>query len=305
MSALDFAQSAVVYVDGEYVPAVEASVSIFDRGLLYGDGIYETFLARNGRVFRLDRHLERLEASAIGIRLALPVPRHELRDIVLETVRRNEVSDAYIRIVVTRGVGFPNLDPRAAATRPTLIVVAHSREQPSAVAGSYARSGIKLRVVSIRKTPSVCLSAQVKSLNYLNQVLARLEAVETGADEGLLLDVHGMVAEGAGDNVFAVQATRLVTPTPHNILLGITRQAVIELADAAKYAVIEREMTVYDLMTADEVFLCSTYGGIIPVSELDGRRIGQTAPGPVTEDLRERYERLLLEEGEPLYPDDE
>lgn len=301
MSALDFARSAVVYVDGEYVPAHEARVSIFDRGLLYGDGIYETLLARDGRVFRLDRHLERLRASAIGIRIDLPIPLDALREIVLETVRRNELSDAYIRIVVTRGVGFPNLDFRAATSPPTIVVIAHEREQPAAVAGSYARSGIKLRVVSIRKTPSVCLSAQVKSLNYLNQVLARLEAVESGAGEGLLLDVQGLVAEGAGDNIFAVRGTTLMTPPPHNILLGITRQAVIELAAEAGYAVVERGMTVYDLQTADEVFLCSTYGGLVPVAELDGRPIGVLTPGRITDDLRERYERLQIEEGEPLY----
>jgi branched-chain amino acid aminotransferase len=305
MSALEFAQSTVAYVDGEYTQAQEATVSIFDRGLLYGDGIYETLLARDGRVFRLDKHLERLSASAIGIRLDLPVPRNKLRDIVLETVRRNQLSDAYIRIVVTRGVGFPNLDSRTVTSPPTLIVIAHGQEQPSAVTKSYSRNGIKLRVVSIRKTPSVCLSAQVKSLNYLNQVLARLEAVETGAGEGLLLDIQGLVAEGAGDNIFAVHGDTLVSPTLHNILLGITRQAVIDLARPAGYAVVERDMTVHDLLTADEVFLCSTYGGILPVAELNGQRIGDVAPGSVTEDLRERYERLLVEEGEAIYPDGE
>jgi branched-chain amino acid aminotransferase len=215
MKGLGLSEATVAYVDGRFVPVHEASASIFDRGLLYGDGIYETLLARDGRVFRLDRHLDRLRRSALGIRLDLPMAHDELREIVLETIRRNELSDAYVRIVVTRGAGYPNLDVRTTASPPTLIVIAHGREQPSEVAGSYARSGVALRVVSIRKTPSVCLSARVKSL----------EAVEAGAGEGLLLDMEGMVAEGAGDNVFAVLGNALVTPAPHNILLGITREA--------------------------------------------------------------------------------
>jgi branched-chain amino acid aminotransferase len=299
MSALPFVSTRVAYVDGEYVSAESASVSVFDRGLLYGDGIYETLLARDGRVFRLDRHLERLSASAMGIRLSLPVSREHLREIVLETVRRNELLDAYIRIVVTRGAGYPNLDPRAVATPPTLIVFAHGREQPTTVSGSYSRSGIALRVVSIRKTPSVCLAPQVKSLNYLNQVLARLEALDTGAGEGLLLDMQGLVAEGAGDNIFAVRDGTLVTPPLDSILPGITRQAVIELAGAAGRPVVERAMTVHDLLTANEVFLCSTYGGILPVVTVNGCTIGNGAPGDVTEFLHEAYEQLLVEEAIP------
>lgn len=299
MSSFGFVQSEIAYVNGEYTSIRDARISVFDRGLLYGDGIYETLLAANGRVFRLDRHLDRLYASAAGIRLDVPVPRNELHEIVLETVRRNGLADAYIRIVVTRGVGYPNIDPRAVVSSPTLVVLAHGRGQPAAVAGSYERTGIKVRVVSIRKTPSVCLSAQVKSLNYLNQVLARLEAVEAGADEGLLLDMQGLVTEGAGDNVFAVHGKSVVTPAVHNILVGITRQAVIELSESAGYPVVERDMTVHDFYTADEVFLCSTYGGILPVSELDGRRIGSVVPGSLTEELREGYERLLENEGSP------
>jgi len=301
VSTLEFVQSEIAYVNGEYTSVRDARVSVFDRGLLYGDGIYETLLSANGRVFRLDRHLDRLYASAAGIRLDVPVPGNELREIVLETVRRNQLTDAYIRIVVTRGVGYPNMDPRAAVSPPTLIVLAHGREQPASVAGTYRGDGLTVRVVSIRKTPSSCLPAQVKSLNYLNQILARLEAVEAGAGEGLLLDMQGLVTEGAGDNVFAIHKSSIVTPGVHNILVGITRQTVIELAEAAGYVVVERDMTAYDLYTAGEVFLCSTYGGILPVSELDGRAIGSVVPGPLTEELRERYEQLLEEDGEPVY----
>lgn len=301
--ALAFAHGAVAYVSGQYVPADEASVSIFDRGLLYGDGIYETLLARDGRVFRLDRHLERLRTSAIGIKLELPLSLSELRSVVMETVQRNGFPDAYIRIIVTRGAGYPNLDFRTAASPATVIVIVHRSEQPDSVTGSYTRDGIALRVVSIRKTPSVCLSAQVKTLNYLNQVLARMEAVETGAGEGLLLDVNGMVAEGAGDNIFAVQKGRLTSPLPHNILLGITRQAVIELANDIGIPVSETDLTVHELLTADELFLCSTYGGILPVATLNGQQIGTGAPGPITDDLRSRYEQLHIDEGEPIHAD--
>lgn len=297
----NFARRAVAYVNGDYGPADEASVSIFDRGLLYGDGIYETLHAREGRVFRLDRHLERLRASAVGIRLELPLSLDELREIVLETIRRNEFTDAYVRIIVTRGAGFPNVDFRATATAPTVVVIAHDLEQPAVLAGSYSRAGIGLRVVSVRKTPSACLSAQVKSLNYLNNVLARMEAVETGAGEGLLLDMQGLIAEGAGDNIFAVHGQALLTPAAHNILLGITRQTVIELASEGGRSVVERDLTLHEVMTADEVFLCSTYGGILPVAEVNGHPIGGGAPGPVTEDLRTRYEQVVIDEGVPIY----
>ena len=270
--SLPFGDDLVVYVRGEYVALRDASISILDRGFLYGDGIYETMLATGGNVFRLDDHLDRLFASAHTLRLALPLSQDGLAEVVSEVLTRNQLEDAYVRVVVSRGVGFPILDARTPTGDSTVIVMAHTREQPAEVAGSYHQEGLDLKVVSIRKTPPECLLPQVKSLNYLNQLLARMEATDAGADEAVMLDTHGMVAEGSGDNIFAVKGTQLVTPEPLTILPGITRRTVIDVAPAVGLTVSERQVTPYDLYNADEVFLTSTYGGVLPVKSIDGRQ---------------------------------
>jgi branched-chain amino acid aminotransferase len=291
---LPFIESKVAYVDGQYVPVEDAMVSVFDRGFLYGDGIYETLRVHKGRVFRLDDHLARLERSAAVTRLALPLDASDLRTTVLETVRRNGFSDAYVRVIVSRGVSFPVLDTRAATYGSTLVVLVHSLKQPSDVASFFEGDGLRVQIVSIRKTPSIALDPRAKTLNYLNQILARLEATSAGADEALLLDIHGFVAEGAGDNVFVVHGTELVTPPPQEILGGITRETVMNIARDLGLSVVERNMTPYDLYTADEAFASSTYGGILPIAEVNNSRVGRgTLPGPVTESLFSKYQELL------------
>jgi branched-chain amino acid aminotransferase len=289
----------IVHVNGRLVAADEAAVSVFDHGFLYGDGVFETLVVADGRIFRLDEHLDRLQRSAAAIRLALPIRREALRAAVLDTVRENGLPDAYVRLVVSRGPGRPVLDPRG-ADRPTVVVMVHAREEVEGAGDAYRSDGVRARIVSVRKVPSACLEARVKSLNYLNHILARVEAVESGADEAILLDVYGLVAEGPGENVFAVSSGTLLTPPVANVLDGITRRAVIEVAAACSHETVERPLTPYDLRTADELFFTSTYAGVVAVAELDGHPIGTEHPGPVTRRLRERYERLVRETGLPV-----
>ncbi len=299
MTGLPFVDSKVAYLHGDYVPVEDAKVSVFDRGFLYGDGVYETLGVHGARIFRLDDHLDRLFRSLSLLRLNLSMTKSDVREAVFETVRLNGYRDAYVRIVISRGTSFPSVDTRAATNAPTVLILVHSRVQPASMAGFFGSTGLRLRIVSIRKTPSTSLDPRAKTLNYLNQMLARLEATDAGADEALLLDAHGFVAEGAGDNFFAVHGNELVTPGPQEILAGITRAMVIEIAAELGYPVSERNMTTYDIYTADEAFVTSTYGGILAVSEVNGRPIGGGAvPGTVTEALRERHNQLLETTGE-------
>lgn len=290
---------AVVYLNGAFVPPAEATVSVFDHGFLYGDGIFESLVSVNGRIFRLDDHLARLYASATALKLRVPLGREELAEAVKETLRRNDLRDAYVRIMVSRGPGFPVLDPRA-STAPTLVIRAHARSDAGAVGTTYRDDGLRLKIVSVRKTPPVSIPSQAKTLNYINNILARMEAVDAGADEALMLDIHGFVAEAPGMNVFAVSDGRLRTPPTLNVLPGITRRSVIDLARADGYDVSEQAMTSYDLYTADEAFVCSTYGGIQAVAEVDGRKLAAGVPGPVTTAMRTAYRGAQAELGVPV-----
>src|SRR5579864_4935117 len=231
-----------VYCAGAYRPAADAAVSVFDHGLLYGDGVFEGIRAYNGRVFKLHRHIERLFDSAKAIRLDVPLPPAELSEIVLETCRRNEVTDGYIRVVVTRGAGGLGIDPRSCA-RPDLIVIAR------AVPSMYQRKpweGITLVTSALRRSPTDVLSPAIKSLNYLSNVLARIEANDRGADEALFLDREGFVAEATADNIFIVLDDKLVTPPATSTLKGITRETVLELAAELHIKAEERPFTIVD-----------------------------------------------------------
>jgi branched-chain amino acid aminotransferase len=294
-SHIPFDGNLVVYLNGEFLPLRETAISPLDRGFLYGDGVYETMIAANARVFRVDDHIDRLFMSAHALRLPMSVSKDRMRDLIEETLERNRLHDAYIRIVVTRGVGFPVLDPRTPTAGATTVIMTHTREQPRELAGTYRHDGLNLHIVWMRKTPPESLPPQVKSLNYLNQILARMEATDTGADEAVMLDTDGYVAEGSGDNIFAIRSTELVTPGIQTILPGITRMAILELAPSVGLVPVERRMTPHDLITADEVFLTSTYGGVIPVGTVDARDIGTVVPGEKTTELRNRYEDLLYD----------
>jgi len=289
-----------VYLNGEFLPEEEAKISDFDHGLLYGDGIYESLQIRNGKVFKLREHIERLFRSARAIKLRVPLEPEALREAIMETLRVNGGRDVYMRVVVTRGPGYPLLDPRV--TRgPTLAIIPHEPTPPPETGTSYrpSGSGLRLKSVAVRKTPSVSLDSRIKSLNYLNNILARMEAIESGFDEALLLDINGYVAEGPGENIFIVKGGGLKTPKANQVLDGITRRTILELAARNGIPASEEDLTLYDLYTADEAFLSSSFGHVHPVSEVDGRPID--SPGPLTQRIKELCLRLEDEEGEPIF----
>lgn len=301
MATIAQAEDSVVFLNGQYVLQRDAVVSVLDHGLLYGDGVFESIGAIDGRVFRLDAHLDRLERSARLIQLDCPISRSELRTAVMETLRRNHLSEAYIRLVITRGPGYPIMDPRVAAV-PTVVVMTHSSTPPPGLEHFTRTGGLRLHTAKTRKIPSICLEPRVKSLNYLSQILARLEAIDAGADEALMLSTDHFVAEGPGENIFLVMDDgRLITAPVQHVLAGITRAAVIEVSQAMNLKVEETRFTLYDVYEADEVFLTSTFGGVIPVEEVDRHKIGDWGPGRLTVRIKEAYDRLRRESGEPIY----
>lgn len=288
----------VVYIDGEFVPKEEARVSVFDHGLLYGDGVFEGIRAYNGRVFRLEEHLKRLYNSAKAIALAMPFPPEVMAEKVCETLRRNQLSDAYIRLVVTRGVGDLGLDPRK-CQRPSVIIITDSITLYPA---EVYDNGIELVTLATRRIRGDALDPRIKSLNYLNSIIGKVEAVRQGYDEGIMLNDAGMVAECTGDNIFIVEKGSLLTPPAHaGILRGITRDAVLECARELGILAQETSLTQFDVYSADECFLTGTAAEIVPVVKVDDRPIGDGRPGAVTGQLRAAFKRLTQREGTPIY----
>lgn len=271
-----------VYLDGAYVPAAEARVSVFDRSFVYGDGVFEGIEVQDGGIFKLDAHIDRLYRSAAFLRITVPLARADLRAAIIEVVRRSGLRDGYIRPLVSRGVGPLGLE-RMAELGPATVVIMPQRRR--------AKEGRTYRavVVSTRRTPAQCLDPRVKSNNYLNNILGKLEQLDAGADAGILLDVDGLVAECCGENLFAVREGRVRTPPATRTLDGITRRSVIELAARAGIPVAETDLTRYDLYTADELFLTATLSGIGYIVEVDGRPIGGGQPGPISRRLFELY----------------
>lgn len=279
----------IVYVNGKFVPESQASISVLDHGILYGDGIFETACAWNGRIFKLDAHLERCFRSMKAIGLTPPHTYEEFRALIIEAVRRNNLRDAYIKWIVTRGSnGRPLMDPTGCV--PNLIILV----QPYINRASQERTaqGLRLKTVAIRRPPGQVLDPQIKSLNYLNLVLAKLEAKSAGADEALLLDMQGRLCEATGCNVFVVNGRTLRTPR-HDILFGITREVVMELAREAGFDTTETDLELYDAYTADEIVICGTAGGLLPIVNLDGRPIGSGKPGGVFCRLHQDYQALM------------
>lgn len=285
----------IVYVAGEFRPAAAAVVSVFDHGLLYGDGIFEGIRAYNGRVFRLERHLERLYDSAKAIRLDMPGTPDELAAVVVETCRRNAIADGYIRLLVTRGPGDLSIDPHS-CTRPQIIVIVLS------MAGRLRTERDPIRVVTsaFRRNAPDAVSPAIKSLNYLNSVLARIEANDRGADEALLLDHQGFVSEGTAENIFIATAHGLVTPPVTDALDGITRATICELAGDLGIAVEERPIALFDVWKAREAFLCGTMAEIVPIGSVDGRVVGSGGVGPMTARLMAAYHQLVRSVGTPI-----
>jgi branched-chain amino acid aminotransferase len=285
-----------VYLDGKFVPAEDAAVSVYDHGLLYGDGVFEGIRAYSGRVFRLEEHVERLYDSAKAIMLEIPMTQEEMCDAILETLRKNGLTDAYIRPLVTRGVGDLGLDPRKCA-KPTVMVISQKWE---AMYGDLYEVGLTAVTVTVRRNSSAALPPNIKSLNYLNNILAKIEANVKGGNEAIFLDDVGNVSEGSGDNIFVVKEGKILTPHTLNNLKGITRKAVIEAALARGYSVEGVHLGIFDLYTADEIFVTGTAAEVAPVTKIDGRVISGGKPGPITRDLIEGFKEMTQTTGTPI-----
>lgn len=286
-----------IYLNGKLVPERDAKVSVFDHGLLYGDGVFEGIRSYNGRVFMLDEHIERLFRSAKAIDLRIPLSRKQVASAVVRTCKVNRVMNGYIRLVVTRGVGTLGLNPYTCA-KPQVIVIAGSIQL-------YPRKlydkGLSIVTVGTLRNHTESLNPQIKSLNYLNNIMAKIEAINSGCMEAVMLNPQGFVAEATGDNIFVVRGRALITPPPWcGTLEGITRNAVMALAREAGMEVREDVLTRYELYTADEVFLTGTAAEVIPVVNIDRRSIGSGVPGPVTRQLARTYHRFASSNGTPI-----
>ena len=288
-----------IYIDGKYFDEKNARVSVLDHGFLYGDGVFEGIRSYNGRLFRLSEHIDRLFCSAKAILLAIPMARQEIQLAVLATCRRDRMRDGYVRLVVTRGPGSLGLNP-SHCKHPSVIVIAGKIQLYPA---ELYQRGLKIITVPTTRNLNSALDPAIKSLNYLNNILAKIEAQNGGCDEAIMLNAQGYVAECTGDNIFMVKGGRLFTPPlSAGALHGITRGVVLELARENGIAVSESNLTRYDLFNADECFLTGTGAEIIPAVQIDGRTVGDGKPGPVTLQLIAQYQDLTKNSGEPIYP---
>lgn len=281
---------ATVWLDGTWCDRTTAKVSVYDHGLLYGDGVFEGIRVYGGRIFRLEEHIDRLYDSAKAIALAIPMSREEFCALTTEAVKRSGLADAYIRPIVTRGVGDLGLDPRKCEKASVIIIVDTIKLWGAEV---YER-GLRIVTAGTPTPHREALSPRVKSLNYLPHIMAKLEGITAGADDVLMLDASGHVAEASGMNLFVVKNKVVKTPPPYaGILQGVTRDAVIELVHEAGYAFSETMLGRYDVYTADEAFFTGTAAELIAVREVDGRVIGAGSAGPVTRDLHARFHALV------------
>jgi branched-chain amino acid aminotransferase len=279
-----------IWLDGKWYDRDTATVSVYDHGLLYGDGVFEGIRVYGGRIFRLREHLERLYDSAKAIWLTIPMSLDEMAAVTEEAVARSKITEAYIRHIVTRGVGDLGLDPRKCPRASVIIIVDTIKLWPEEV----YETGLTVVTAGTPIPQRESLSPRVKSLNYLPHILAKIEGTQAGADEVLMLDSQGSVAEGSGQNIFVVKKGRIRTPPPYaGILKGVTRDVIIELATEAGYDVAESMLNRYDVYTADEAFFSGTAAEVVGIRQVDGRIIGNGSPGPVTRDLRSRFQALV------------
>jgi branched-chain amino acid aminotransferase len=284
--------SRKIYITGKLVPQEDAKISVYDHGLLYGDGVFEGLRSYSGKVFRLAEHVERLYNSAKAIWLTIPMSPKEMDTAINETVRANDIVDGYIRAVVTRGAGSLGLDPNK-CSNPQVIIIA---DVISLYPPELYQKGLEIVTVSVMRTHPAALNPRIKSLNYLNNILAKIEGLQAGCIEALMLNHKGEVSECTGDNIFLVRKGVLYTPPiDAGILEGVTRQAVIELAQQAEIEVREVPLTKHDVYIADECFLTGTAAEVIPVVKVDSRAIGSGKPGAMTLDLSKRFHALTRE----------
>ena len=282
-------KSLQIYISGQLYDKENARISVYDHGLLYGDGVFEGMRSYGGKVFRLREHLERLWDSAKAIWLEIPMTIDALADAVNETLAANSIEDGYIRLLVTRGVGTLGLDPNKCESPQVIIITDHITLYPE----EFYRNGLEIVTVSTSRNHPAALNPRIKSLNYLNNILAKIEGLQAGCVEALMLNHKGEVAECTGDNIFLVKKNTVLTPPIEaGILEGITRGAAIELATQAGLAVQEIPLTKHDVYVADECFLTGSAAEIVPVVKVDSRQIGSGTPGPVTRDLTQRFRAL-------------
>lgn len=283
-----------IYLDGQFVDQADAKISVFDHGLLYGDGVFEGIRLYAGNIFRLEEHLERLEYSAKAILLDMPLTRDELRWATCETCRQNGLTDAYIRLVITRGVGDLGLSPWL-CPKPSIFIIA---SKISLYPKEHYDNGLSIVTVPTRRISPAALPPTVKSLNYLNNILGKIEARNAGALEAIMLNDQGYVAECTADNIFIVHKGKIITPSAsQGALKGITRDTVLDIATEIGVPAQEGNLTRYDVWCADECFLTGSGAEVIPVVKLDGRVIGSGKPGPITQRVLESFRRRVTVEG--------
>ena len=286
-----------IYMNGKMVPEKEAKVSVFDHGLLYGDGVFEGIRAYNNRVFMLDEHVERLYRSAQAIAMKIPMTKAQMAKAVAATCKANGLKDGYIRLVVTRGVGSLGLNPFTCETPQVIIIAAGIQLYPK----KLYDTGLAIITVGTMRNQTEAINPRIKSLNYLNNILAKIEAINAGVLECIMLNPQGYVAEASGDNIFVVDGKTIRTPPPWcGSLEGITRQVVMDLAPKHGYKVKEEVLTRYDLYNADEVFLTGSAAEIISVVNVDRRTVGSGKPGPITRDLGHRFHEFAQNNGTPI-----
>jgi branched-chain amino acid aminotransferase len=287
-----------IFLDGEYLDREQAKISVFDHGLLYGDGVFEGIRAYNGRIFKLEEHVARLFDSARAILLKIPMTAEQLCEACVRCCALNNVRDGYIRLVVTRGVGSLGLNPES-CPRPTVFIIADAIQLYSP---EVYEKGMRLVTASTRRVAPAAFSPAIKSLNYLNNILAKIEGQLAGAQEVLMLNEQGYVAECSGDNIFVIKHNTIYTPPIHaGALGGITRRVAMDLLSQAGHSVVEMQLTRYDIYVADECFLTGTGAEIVPVIELDGRMIGDGVPGRITKAVIADYRKLTATTGTRIF----
>lgn len=286
----------IAYVNGEWVPKSQAKISVWDHGFLYGDGVFEGIRMYNGIIFRLDDHLNRLYASAKMLRIDVPLSREEMVKLIVETIKRNGFKSCYIRPIVTRGMGDLGLDPRRCG-KPSVIIIAEPMEP---LLGKRAReTGITAIISSVRRDLVSATTHEIKSLNYLNSILAKLEAINAGADEAIILDQRGFVSEATAENIFIAREGKVLTPPPTaGILHGVTRKVVIRILERIGFKVKERDFTPFEMVTSDEVFLTGTGVEIAPVVKINGITIGDGKPGRITKMVIEEFQKVIRDPNE-------
>jgi branched-chain amino acid aminotransferase len=290
----------LIYIDGKYYPKSQAKISVYDHGLLYGDGVFEGIRVYKGVVFKLKEHIDRLYRSAHAIMLSIPLTKEEMTQAVLKALRKNKLKDAYVRLVVTRGVGDLGLDPRK-CLKPSVIVITDT----ISLHGDEAKvKGLTTMISWVRRNPVDTTTYEIKSLNYLNSVLGKIEANANGVDEAICLDKNGYISEGVGENLFIVKSGKILTPPSFTgALAGITAQVVVKLAKKLGYEVTENNITPFQLFSADELFFTGTAAEIVPIVEVNKRQIGDGRPGPVAKKLMAAFQKVVLDpaEGVSIY----